>query len=245
MKKLKKPVALITLFATLSCLVSPITGKIHHKNKKVKKVNNFTAGIATDLKKAKNTSIKSTIATLQENPIELVSVPKQTSEDSIEETTIHIEETQTESLHTIQVDSIEYPVSDDSGFKSWMPSIAITDKTSNQFKLQQIAYTDSETGIRMVDGRYCIAVGSYYTTTIGTYIDLTLENGIVLECILADCKANEDTNADNRIHKIDKSLVEFIVDKGKINHKVSHIYGDISYAKDGWNSKVVSIKIYS
>lgn len=44
----------------------------------------------------------------------------------------------------------------------------ITDKTSKQFDMQNNeAYTDVNTGLRMVNDRYCIAVGSFYTKTIG------------------------------------------------------------------------------
>lgn len=45
--------------------------------------------------------------------------------------------------------------------KTWMPYTAITSRGSKQYKLQQIAYT-GDYGIRMVNGRYCVALGSHF-----------------------------------------------------------------------------------
>ncbi|MBR4315031.1 MAG: hypothetical protein IKP66_09000, partial [Lachnospiraceae bacterium] len=64
----------------------------------------------------------------------------------------------------------------------------------------------------MSEGRYCIAVGSFYTTQIGQKIDLVLTNGTVIKCILGDCKSDEHTDETHRYHAIDGSVAEFIVD---------------------------------
>ena len=117
---------------------------------------------------------------------------------------------------------------------------AITLTSSNQYKLQKIASTDKN-GFRKVGDRYCIAVGSYYTTTIGQYIDVELKNGNVIKGILADCKADKDTDSTNRIHS-DGSVVEFVVDTDHLD-KTCKIMGDISYINN-WDSKVVNIKVY-
>ena len=125
--------------------------------------------------------------------------------------------------------------------KSYMDYRCITLTTSKQYKLQNsIAYT-GDYGIRMVNGRYCVALGSYYTTTIGQYIDVELENGNVIKAILADCKADKDTNSTNKMHP-DGSVVEFVVDTRVLNSTAREM-GDLSYV-NGWNSKVVNIKVY-
>lgn len=124
---------------------------------------------------------------------------------------------------------------------SFMDYRCITNTSSRQYKLQKKAYTGSY-GIRQVDGRYCIAVGSYYTEKIGTYIDLILKNGTVIPCILADCKANKDTDGKNQ-KTADGSLVEFVVDTPKLSKKV-RIRGDVAYSTKAWNSKIVKIKIH-
>ena len=126
--------------------------------------------------------------------------------------------------------------------KSYMPYTAITSRSSAQWRLQQVAYTGFH-GIRQVNGRYCIAVGSAYTSKIGQYIDLVLENGEVIHCILADQKADKDTNAENTITEHDGSLVEFIVESGKLSNTVRKM-GDISYAQDNWNSMITQVIVY-
>lgn len=125
--------------------------------------------------------------------------------------------------------------------KSYMDYRRITLKSSKQYKLQSSkAYTDKN-GIRMVNGRYCVALGSYYTTTIGQYVDIELENGSVIQGILADCKDDKHTDDTNRINP-NGSVVEFVVDTKSLYRKAK-IMGDISYI-NGWNSKVVNIRVY-
>lgn len=125
--------------------------------------------------------------------------------------------------------------------KTYMSYRAITSKSSRQYKLQNsLAYTD-DNGLRMVNGRYCVALGSYYTTTIGQWVDIELENGEVIHGILADGKADKHTDETNRIC-FDGSVVEFVVDTKTLDETAKKM-GDISYLNN-WNSKVNSIKVY-
>lgn len=124
---------------------------------------------------------------------------------------------------------------------SYMSYKSLSSTTSKQYKLQKIAYT-GRYGIRQVDGRFCIAMGSYYTTKIGTYIDLELSDGTVIPCVLADCKADIHTDSMNQ-KTSDGSLIEFIVDTNYVSNQV-RLMGDVSYANDGWQNKVTKIKIY-
>lgn len=133
-----------------------------------------------------------------------------------------------------------YDVPSNNSIKSYMDYGKITLKSSNQYKLQESAYTGNY-GIRMVNGRYCIAVGSYYTTKIGTYLDVVLENGEVIRGVLAECKADRDTDSTNRIHS-DGSAIEFVVDEKSLN-STARKYGDVSKVNN-WDSKVDYIKIY-
>ena len=107
--------------------------------------------------------------------------------------------------------------------------------------LQKIAYTGNY-GIRQVNGRYCVAVGSAFTTEIGTYSDLVLENGEIIPCILADCKDDEDTDINNIITH-DGSLAEFVVDTDFLSKTVKYT-GDVSNATENWKSKIIEVRVY-
>ena len=125
--------------------------------------------------------------------------------------------------------------------KSYMSYKNITSRSSDQYKLQQMAYTGIY-GIRQVNGRFCVAVGSAYTTQIGQYIDLVLEDGTIIPCILGDCKADEHTDSRN-ILTSDGSLAEFVVDVPSLSKTVRYT-GDISTACDDWESMITRIIIY-
>lgn len=137
---------------------------------------------------------------------------------------------------------IEYTVPNYSGYKSWMPYTAITSTSSPQYKLQhQYAYTGNY-GIRMVDGRYCVAIGSYFHSSIGQYFDLVLANGTIIKCIKGDEKANQDTDSAN-IFSTNGCCSEFLIDRGSLASSI-RLSGDTSSACGKWKSKVVKIRVY-
>lgn len=126
--------------------------------------------------------------------------------------------------------------------KSYMDYRTITDRTSKQYKLQNRKAYTGKYGIRMINGRYCVAVGSYYTKRIGAYLDIQLKNGTVIPCILSDTKSDRHTDSRNRINP-NGSVVEFVVKTNRLSKKVRKM-GDLSYACKRWNSKVSRIRIY-
>ena len=129
------------------------------------------------------------------------------------------------------------------GIKSYMDYRAITLTSSKQYKLQSTyAYTGNY-GIRQINGRYCVAVGSYFTKKVGTYLDLYLENGEIIPCILADCKADMHTDKRNIITEHDGSLAEFIIDKNSLKKEIK-LHGDVSKACPEWDSPIEKIRIY-
>jgi hypothetical protein len=185
-------------------------------------------------------------ATLQDATIQETTtiIEKTTTEEITEETTTKEPITQKPIIEetTIKKQSnyIDCAVPDNT-IKSYMDYKTITSTNSKQYKLQKnLAYTDSQ-GLRMVNGRYCVVVGSYYTTTIGQYIDIELENGKIIKGVLADCKADIHTDSTNRINP-NGSVVEFIVDTNTLDNTAKKM-GDISYV-NGWNSKIVNIRVY-
>lgn len=126
--------------------------------------------------------------------------------------------------------------------KSYMDWRTITSRSSMQYKLQDnYAYTASN-GVRAVKGRYLIALGSYYTHQVGQYVDLILENGFVIPCIIGDCKKNKDTTNEYSIG-VDGGVAEFVVDTNSLS-SVVQFHGDVSYSADGWLSNVAEIRLY-
>lgn len=137
-----------------------------------------------------------------------------------------------------------YDAPENSGFKSFMDYRTITNIESQQYKLQQhYAYT-GEHGIRMADGRYIVAIGTYFTPNVGQYFDIILENDTVIPCILGDQKADVDTDSNNIITKHNGCMSEFIVDSDMLNDDVK-FYGDMSCCSKDWNSPIKTIKVYN
>lgn len=136
----------------------------------------------------------------------------------------------------------DYTVPITSGFKSYMPYTAITNKASKQFKLQQMASTGTY-GIRTVNNRYCVAIGTAFNTQVGTYFDLILANETVISCIVGDVKSDKHTDKNNMITVANGCLTEFITDNKALDKNAKRM-GDISYCCGEWNSRVEKIRVY-
>ena len=126
-------------------------------------------------------------------------------------------------------------------FKSYMDYRCIRNRSSRQYKLQKKAVTNKKTGIRMINGRYCIALGAYYTRRIGAKVDLVMSSGKVVKCITADMKADRDTVNNHRQHR-DGSVAEFVVDTPRLSRKVRRM-GDVSYTGP-FRGRIKKIRIY-
>lgn len=133
-----------------------------------------------------------------------------------------------------------------SGMKSYMPysvgDRSIFAQPSNQYKLQELCNTGNY-GIRQYNGRYCVAIGSYFGTAIGQYFDLILENGVSIPCIMADQKADCHTDGSNIITVANGCMTEFVVDSDNLNSDAKRM-GDISYCSEDWKSRVVEVRVY-
>lgn len=113
-------------------------------------------------------------------------------------------------------------------YKCYMDYRTITDASSPQWQLQQGAWTD-ENGLRRVGDRYCVALGSAFGSMIGDEYIIELESGAQLKCVLADQKADRDTNAEHTAD-MNGAVVEFIVDTPCLSDTVRSM-GDISYIR--------------
>ena len=124
-------------------------------------------------------------------------------------------------------------------FKSYMSYRCITATGSPQYKLQRNkAYTDPKTGVRMVDGRYCVAVGPKVASKIGTKIELIYKSGKIVPAIVADQKAG---TVDGYKHP-DGSAVEFVIDNSTLP-RCAKLAGDMSALKK-FKGRIVKIRVF-
>ena len=155
-----------------------------------------------------------------------------------EETT---EEENVEETKEINIKNTVF-ISGQNGFKSYMSYELINSHSSNQYKVQLLAYT-GDYGIRMIDGRYCIAVGTALNASVGDYIDLVLNNGTVISCIVGDIKDNRHTLSDNITTAANGCVSEFIIDDNSLSSIIKRS-GSVSKVNDSWDSAVVEFVIY-
>lgn len=129
----------------------------------------------------------------------------------------------------------------------------ITDKNSDQWKLQNSGYVSTdENGIRYcLDSQgqkyYLVALAARYGTDIGSAYEITLDNGIIFRVMLGDCKAPADTpNSYGRdcYNFITKSsainILEFIVDTSYLPSKVIN-WGTLTAIED-FNGNITNIE---
>lgn len=129
----------------------------------------------------------------------------------------------------------------DTNFKAYMDYRSITNRRSEQWRLQQQAYTD-EYGLRKVDDYYCIAMGSYYAQMIGDKFKITLGNGVFFYAIIGDFKADRHTNSTNQYTLLSgnrANVIEFIVDTYALDRKVRQSGTISSYEKFAGNIKTI------
>lgn len=122
------------------------------------------------------------------------------------------------------------------GFKSYMDYRVLTNPRTGQYALQQKAYTD-EQGFRIYDGCYMVALGTYYSQSVGQRFRITLEDGRSFMAITGDIKS--DAHTDSLHQHRHGNIVEFIVDQRRIS-KTCRRMGDMSYA--GFSGRILSIE---
>lgn len=152
-----------------------------------------------------------------------------------------------ENKQELQVDHLEqaplgtvYEIPKYPGKKSYMGDHLFGNATK-QYQLQLKAVTD-ENGLRVVDGRYCIAVGTRFDTSIGQYIDLILENGVVIPCVVGDEKSDMHTDSTHTFSS-NECCSEFIVHLENLDENAKRS-GDISALQDSWKAPVKFIVVH-
>ena len=208
----------------------------------------FSMYLATDIKQCKNQEI---IIKNQQTIISEISEIK-TENDEINNIVEPIVEPPLVKACLIevpeQVFEVQLEIPDcDTSFKSYMDYNCITDDTTKQWELQQTAYTD-EYGLRKIGTDYCVAVGSYYSETVGERFNITLDNGNEFTVIISDLKQDKHTDSSNRYSPVyDKNgdfysanILEFIVDVDQLHSMVTTL-GTVSYYSE-FEGNIVSIE---
>lgn len=127
---------------------------------------------------------------------------------------------------------------DDTYFKTYMSYRAITNTRSAQYKLQQDAWTDTN-GLRRYGDDYMIAVGTFYSDTVGERFKITLANGFEFTAVVGDIKADRHTDSKNMYTPvynangkvISANVIEFIVDTSSLPRDV-RLMGTVSAIND-------------
>lgn len=114
--------------------------------------------------------------------------------------------------------------------KSYMNYKTITNKSSEQYKLQNRddVWTDEE-GFRRIEDKFMVAVGTFYSKEVGQELIIELDNGTTFDAIVGDIKDDKHTDSTNRQHKVDKSVIEFVVDTKKLDSTIRKT-GNCSYS---------------
>lgn len=208
--------------------------------------------ITTTVTTAETASVTNVITTTAVTTAPVTSIPEQTSEvtTTAPETTAAepvIEEAPVrgvingEMLYDTEYTEYNLPENPNyRGFKSYEPYDLITVQ-SIQLYLQQEAVTDVN-GFRLLDNRYLVAVGTFCNAPCGTYIDLILENGILIPCIVGDVKSDAHTDETNTYTVNTMCASEFIVDDTVCPAVWT---GDISTVYEEWKSKVAGVRVYN
>lgn len=135
------------------------------------------------------------------------------------------------------------------GTKKYERYTAISSVSSRQYQIcRSDKTTTNSEGFRIVDNRYLFACGTGITGTVGTYVDVILDNGTVIPCIVGDIKADVHTDAatGHVYTSVNNNWCcsEFIVDGDRLNAKVKSM-SDCSYLTESWRSPVVKMKVYT
>lgn len=114
-----------------------------------------------------------------------------------------------------------------SSFKSWMPYQAITAINSKQYELQQIAYTETTYGLRMIEKYHMIAVTSQFGN-VGDLVEVHTDE-VSFYAIIGDIK---DAGHDDCQSLRDGSIIEFIVDNEQLNSDIRRL-GNLNHIFSG------------
>lgn len=147
---------------------------------------------------------------------------------------------------TMAKEEIKIPKDKDTKNKTYMDYKLITDKNSPQYKFIQENCRVSGNGFLMVnDEWYCVALGSYFDDDIGTKYIVTLDTGKEIKIVKTELKSDLHTCDLNYQHKIDGSVLEFLLDTSMLqDQKTENGYlwnGNLNNI-DEFNGNIIKIE---
>lgn len=118
----------------------------------------------------------------------------------------------------------------DTSFKSYMSYKCITNKKSEQYKLQTKAWTDDD-GLRRFGDAYLVAMGTYYSDHCGKKFEVTFDTNETIIVMVGDIKNDKHTDSKNQYSPvyneygelISANVLEFIVDTSELNKKAKRL----------------------
>ncbi|MFA5448859.1 MAG: hypothetical protein WC292_00235 [Clostridia bacterium] len=97
-------------------------------------------------------------------------------------------------------------------FISMMDYQKVTNKTSKQYGYILLSEVEEFSGLMKFQGRYMVAMGSYYGD-LGTKYDVLLTNGETIRVVVTERKDDKHTDEKNQYQKWDGSILEFVINK--------------------------------
>lgn len=114
------------------------------------------------------------------------------------------------------------------------------------YRLQQVCYTDKD-GLRRYENDYIVAMGSYYSTSIGDRFKITLDNGNIFTVMFGDGKWDSDCDERNMYMPVvnydgekEGNLLEFIIDSDVLHEDVYN-YGSLEKL-ECFNGNIIQIE---
>ena len=85
-------------------------------------------------------------------------------------------------------------------------------------------------GLRKIGDDYCVAMGTYYSSTIGERFKITMSTGATFTVIISDIKSNRHTDSTHRYTARNGCMMEFLIDKNCLANciRVSGNVGSLS-----------------
>lgn len=182
-----------------------------------------TVAAATPLTSTEKTIVTETMEAITETTTKTTDATEETTLEETETTVQETQESDTETntepvpvpeISAEPIDALSLFDTEETWFKAYMDYRTITDTSSQQYALQQEAWTDSQ-GLRRIGDDYLVAMGTgWLTEGCGERFLITLENGTQFTVMIGDIKADCHTDATRRYRPCESgaNVVEFIVD---------------------------------